>query len=139
LAQSLIVKGYFPVHQVSARSLVETKSEKSFFRLMEQRKRWMSGAMSLPWYWILLLSLQCGFFPAIIYLLIYHPYMGAGIWLMKIIIQSLFIKEFAAKAETKVSIFHLLCFEFYYLIISWSTIGFYLWPTTINWKERQYK
>ncbi|MEX2594719.1 MAG: glycosyltransferase [Anditalea sp.] len=139
LAQALIAEGYHPIHQVSAESLVVTKSERSFLDLMKQRKRWMKGALSLPWYWLLLLALQCCFFPSIIYLILYYPYFGVGIWLIKIIIQSLFIREFAAKTETKVSYFHLLCFEFYYSIISWSTIGYYFWPSTINWKGRQYR
>ena len=95
LAHALIGKGYKPVHQVSHRSLVMTKAEKNLFELMKQRKRWMKGAMSLPWYWILLLALQCGFFPAIIYLLIYNPFLSTGVWLGKVTIQSLFIRMFA--------------------------------------------
>ena len=138
LAHALIGKGYKPVHQVSHRSLVMTKAEKNLFELMKQRKRWMKGAMSLPWYWILLLALQCGFFPAIIYLLIYNPFLSTGVWLGKISIQSLFIRMFAGRAGIKVSGLHLLLFEFYYLTVSWCTIVYYFWPSSISWKERRY-
>ena len=139
LAQSLINKGYRPAHQVSSRSLVMTKSEKNLSNLLKQRKRWMKGAMSLPWYWILLLGLQCGFFPAVIYLLGSNLNWGIGVWLTKIFLQSLFIQGFAARTSIKVPHLHLFLFEFYYLMISWCTIVYYFWPSSINWKERQYR
>src|SRR5690606_20837076 len=70
LAQAAIEKGYKPVQQVSAGALVMTKSEKNISELLKQRKRWMKGAMALPWYWIVLLALQCGFFPAMLFVVI---------------------------------------------------------------------
>ena len=99
----------------------------------------MKGAMSLPWYWILLLAFQCGFFPAIISLLIYNMYWGMAIWLIKIVIQSLFINGFARRTGISVSGLHLLLFEFYYLMVSWCTIVYYFWPSSINWKDRHYR
>ena len=138
LAQALTKKGYQPVQQVSAASLVETKSEKNFGTLLKQRKRWMSGAMSLPWYWILLLALQCGFFPAIIWVLFLNIWWGLGLWLLKISVQSLFIKGIAARAGRSVRGIYFLLFEFYYLSASWCTIVYYFWPSSINWKERHY-
>lgn len=139
LAQALTKKGYRPVQQVSTRSLVTTKSEKNFSQLLRQRKRWMSGAMSLPWYWLLLLALQCGFFPAIIWLLFYNIWWGVGAWLIKIVIQSLFIRGIAARAGLTIRGLYLLLFEFYYLMVSWCTIVYYFWPSSINWKERHYR
>jgi len=139
MAKVLINKGYKPSHQVSDKSLVVTKSEKNLWELLKQRKRWMNGALSLPWYWILLLALQTGFFPAIVYFLFTYPVWGFPIWLSKMVFQSLFIENFAHRSGVKVSWFHLLCFEFYYLMISWSTIVYYFWPSSINWKERQYR
>lgn len=138
LAHALIGKGFKPVHQVSPGALVMTKAEKNLSELTKQRKRWMRGAMSLPWYWVLLLALQCGFFPAIIYLLITNPSLGLGIWLAKAIIQSLFIGSFAGRAGVKLSGLHLFLFEFYYLMVSWCTIVYYFWPSSISWKERKY-
>lgn len=139
LAQSLIARGYRPLHQVSAQSLAWTKSEKNIGELLEQRKRWLSGAMALPWYWLLLLGLQAAFFPMIIGLLLIYPLLGIGIWLLKVFFQSLFIENFAGRAEVKVTRVHLFLFEFYYMILSWCTIVYYFWPTTINWKQRQYR
>ncbi|HLT08492.1 MAG TPA: glycosyltransferase [Cyclobacteriaceae bacterium] len=138
LAQAAIEKGYKPVQQVSAGALVMTKSEKNISELLKQRKRWMKGAMALPWYWIVLLALQCGFFPAMLFVVIHHPLWGAGIWIMKMVIQSLLVRSFAGKAGMSISTIHLLLFEFYYLMVSWCTIVYYFWPSSINWKERYY-
>jgi cellulose synthase/poly-beta-1,6-N-acetylglucosamine synthase-like glycosyltransferase len=139
LAQALTKKGYRPAQQVSAGALVMTKSEKNFSDLLRQRKRWMRGAMSLPWYWKLLLGMQCGFFIAIILLLFYNIWWAIGLWLGKIIVQSLFIKGISAKAGLGIWGFYLFLFEFYYLIVSWCTIVYYFWPSSINWKERHYR
>lgn len=138
LAQALLEKGYHPAHQVTAKTLVWTKSERGFGGLLKQRKRWMSGAISLPWYWLILLSLQFGFYPAILAVLQQDPALGMVLWTIKLLLQSLFIRDFAGKTGTGVSLLYLLCFEFYYVIVSWSTILYYFWPSAINWKERKY-
>lgn len=138
MAQALIKKRYLPVHQVSAQSLVYTKPERSVLHLLKQRKRWMSGALSLPWYWLLILSLQFGFFPAILGVFFVYPGFALGIWLLKILLQSFLIRDFAAKTAGKIPFLYLLSFELYYLMISWSTIVYYFWPSAINWKERKY-
>lgn len=138
LAQALIGKGYRPLHQATADSLIKTKAIGSFSDLLMQRKRWMHGAMSLPWYWLGLLLLQVLFFPAIIYLSFHHVMAGLILWVGKIFLQSLFIRSIAARSNEKVPLPHLIWFEFYYLIVSWSTIVYYFWPTAVYWKERKY-
>lgn len=138
LAQALIGKGYRLSHQVSAGSLVKTKAIGSFSGLLMQRKRWMHGAMSLPWYWLGALLLQVLFFPAVIYLLLHCFMAGLVLWLGKMFLQSLFIWSVAAKSKMKVPTSRLILFEFYYLIVSWSTIVYYFWPTAVYWKERKY-
>ena len=138
LAQALIREGYRPSHQVAAGSLIRTKAIGSLSALLMQRKRWMHGAMSLPWYWLGSLLLQVLFFPAIIYLSFHYFVAGLALWVGKIFLQSLFIRSIAAKSKTKVPVSHLVWYEFYYLIVSWSTIVYYFWPTAVYWKERKY-
>jgi len=138
LAQALISKGYRPLHQATVGSLIKTKAIGSFSGLLMQRKRWMQGAMSLPWYWVGALLLQVLFFPAIIYLSFHHIMAGLAFWFGKIFLQSLFIRSIAARSNEKVPLLHLIWFEFYYLIVSWSTIVYYFWPAAVYWKERKY-
>jgi cellulose synthase/poly-beta-1,6-N-acetylglucosamine synthase-like glycosyltransferase len=138
IAQALMKKGFHPIHQVIPQTLIWTKSERNIEGLLKQRKRWMNGALSLPWYWFVLLTLQFGFFPALIMVLQNNLFWGLCLWATKLIFQSLFIRDFAARTGTKVPLLYLLCFELYYLIVSWSTILYYFWPSAVNWKERKY-
>src|SRR5690606_35415392 len=97
----------------------------SVLDLLKQRKRWMSGALSLPWYWLLILSLQFGFFPAILGVFFMYPWFALGTWLFKIGLQFFLVRDFAAKTAVRIPFWYLSCFELYYLMISWSTIVYY--------------
>lgn len=138
LAKAIHRAGYKAIHHVAAESLVETQGEESLSNLMKQRKRWMKGAMGLPWFWKIMLALQVLFFPSIIIFLFYNPGFALAIWMGKILAQSLFIKDLARSTGTIILPFYLISFEFYYLFISWSTVVYYFWPSRVKWKERQY-
>jgi len=138
IARNIQSKGFKVLQQVSKENLIATKPQKSFVQLLQQRKRWMSGAMSLPFYWRLILAIQVLFFPGILLLVFLHPIVGLGIWFAKVIIQALFIYSFALKAREKLTPLDLFQFEIYYMITSWSTILYYFWPSKTNWKGRKY-
>ena len=138
LAQALHHHGFKAIHQVASDNLVQTEGEKTLSELMSQRKRWMRGALGLPWIWKVMLALQVLFFPCILIFMWFSPGFGLAIWLGKALAQSLFIKDFARSTGTIILPFHLISFELYYIFISWSTIVCYFWPTKIDWKERKY-
>ncbi|MFD2203949.1 glycosyltransferase [Shivajiella indica] len=138
IAKSIQKKGYKNIHFVSEINLVHTKGQAGFFELLNQRKRWMSGAMGLSAFWKVLLALQVLFFPFIIHLCFLHPLEGFSIWSIKVITQGLFLYSFASKTGVKLKIGDLILFEIYYLIISWSTIVYYFWPSKTVWKGRRY-
>lgn len=139
IARQINAKGFDSAHLVSERNLAVTEAAETFLDLLQQRKRWMSGAMQLPVRWRFILALQVLFFPAIIYLSFLNLSQGLIIWVCKVIIQGIFIYGFAKKAAVIINPFHLFVFELYYLIVSWSTIVFYFWPAKTNWKGRKYK
>lgn len=138
ISERLFRIGFRPIHHVSKASLVDTRSVASLGGLMRQRKRWAKGAMSLSWYWVLLLACQIAFFPLILAGLYFFPLLCTGGWLVKIAVQALFIRTFASRVETKISIFDLIFFESYYLFSSWATLLYYIWPSPIQWKNRCY-
>jgi len=138
LGQAIIAKGYRPVHQLTKNSLIDTKAEKSFLQLMRQRKRWMKGALSLKWHWQVLLVLQALFFPAVLGAIYFDIWIGGVLWTIKVIVQSGFILALSKKVKLKIPLWELFIFELYYLVISWSTIVYYFWPSKINWKKRKY-
>lgn len=138
MARSLKKIGYKGVHQVSSENLIETKAQLDFSSLLKQRKRWMAGAFTLPIYWRVLLALQVLFFPAILVVIWFFPIIGMIVWSLKILLQSNFIRRFAAYAGQDLPYRDLLLFEIYYLFTSWSTIVYYFWPSKTDWKGRQY-
>ncbi|UCS93533.1 glycosyltransferase [Echinicola marina] len=138
LGEAIKAKGYKPVHQFSAASLIETKGEKDLSSLLLQRKRWMRGARTLPLHWQLLLLVQVMFYPSIIVLLASFPFLAGVVWAVKWGLQSMFIRSLAKRARVNIPLSQLIIFELYYPVISWSTIVYYFWPSKINWKERKY-
>lgn len=138
LGQAIARKGYVPIHQFTENSKLITKAEQDLKALLRQRKRWMRGAFSLPWYWKMLLALQVLFFPMIIYMLCMDLKLGLLIWSVKLTLQVVFCLMLGKKAGDRIPFWEITIFEVYYLVISWSTIVCYFWPSKINWKERKY-
>lgn len=138
IAKKIKERGYKGVHQVSPKNLIRTSAISGWSNLLQQRKRWMSGAMSLPFYWKILLLLQVLFFPFILYLVAINPIIGIVFWIVKILIQGIFIRVFSRYAGETLKILELIIFEIYYLFISWSTIVYYFWPSKTKWKGRLY-
>lgn len=138
IARQAEKKGYKNIHLVSSENLIQTKAQPGYLKLLSQRKRWMHGAMALPPIWKLILGLQVLFFPAILGLVILHPFEGIMLWFFKVLIQGFFIYRFASKTQVYLKILDFLCFEIYYLITAWSTIVYYFWPSKTDWKGRKY-
>lgn len=126
------------VQLVSVDNLITTQHMPHFHGLLQQRKRWMSGAMELPFYWKLLLGLQVFFFPSILLLIILSFWKGIALWLCKLLIQSLFLALFTSRIGLKMKIWHLCLFEIYYFFTAWCTIVYYFWPGKTVWKGRKY-
>jgi cellulose synthase/poly-beta-1,6-N-acetylglucosamine synthase-like glycosyltransferase len=131
-------KGFRGIHLVSEDNLVNTNEQENFTALLKQRQRWMSGAMTLPGIWKLVLGLQVIFFPAILFFCFLYPVEGFSIWLLKVVMQSVFIHSFALKSRERLKKPDLILYEIYYLIISWSTIVYYFWASKTVWKGREY-
>ncbi|MDO8965935.1 glycosyltransferase [Algoriphagus sp.] len=130
--------GYSIRHQVSENFLVKTKAEKGLNALLQQRKRWMAGAMTLSWAWKTLLGLQFLFFPAVLVLVALHWSLGLILFGSKIIIQSLFLAFFSKKGGQKIGTIPLLLFDFYQIWNLSLTILYYFWPGQVEWKSRKY-
>jgi cellulose synthase/poly-beta-1,6-N-acetylglucosamine synthase-like glycosyltransferase len=138
LCRKVAAAGYHPASRVNARLLVTTKAEPSYPALLRQRKRWARGALTLPVLWKLLLFLQVAFYPAILCVMVYCPWIGTASWTVKILIQSKIISLFSALTETKIRRLHLFSFECYQAVVGCSTALYYFWPSAIRWKDREY-
>tara|TARA_R110002072_G_scaffold146492_1_gene293556 strand:+ start:221178 stop:222293 length:1116 start_codon:yes stop_codon:yes gene_type:complete len=138
ISRAIQREGFGIAHQVCPEMLAFTKPEISFSKLLNQRKRWMSGVMTLPIYWKLILGLQFGYFVGIIALITFNPLVGMSLALMKILLQGLFLIGFADKAGVKINWLYLLVFDFYNFNTTVLTILYYFWPSKTKWKSRIY-
>ncbi|MDF2157534.1 glycosyltransferase family 2 protein [Algoriphagus sp. CAU 1675] len=138
ISKSVRKAGFQVVHQVCGEVLVKTKAERSLLKLLNQRKRWMGGVMTLPWYWKLILGLQFLYFPALAVLIGTFGFPVLLIAALKMALQALFFKVFAKKAEESIGFFPSLLFDFYFLPVTLLTILYYFWPSKTEWKSRKY-
>lgn len=138
ISRSIQRLGFKIAHQVSSGMLARTIPETGFLNLMDQRKRWMNGAMTLPVYWKLILALQFGYFVGLIGLLFLNPVAGIILGLMKALLQAIFLAGIANKVDVKISWLTLLVFDFYNLNTTVLTILYYFWPSKTKWKSRIY-
>ncbi len=138
LSRSIRKAGYRVIHQVSPEILLFTKAEPDWKSLIQQRKRWMQGVVTLPVFWLVMLFFQAGFFPAIGYLIWVSPGIGISFWFLKITLQGYFQRELSSRVTIPPSWKDLLLFDFYYLVSTCHTILYYFWPSQIQWKSRKY-
>lgn len=131
-------KGYKLKQVVNKDVLAFSLPAKSLWHLLHQRKRWMTGAVRLPWFVVLILLLEGLYYPAIIALFILVPMAALYIFLSKLLFQSLFIKLVLKKVDLSLK-GGLLIYELYAALISILSMIFYLVPGKVDWKGRKYK
>ncbi|MEM9982242.1 MAG: glycosyltransferase [Bacteroidota bacterium] len=138
LFQAAVKRGAHFVHIVHPSITAYTQPMPSFLTLLQQRKRWMRGALRLPWYMVLYLWLQVAFFPCIIAVLFEQPVAGITIWSIKISLQSLFIRLLLRRIRHSQPWYYLILYEFYIGFLSATLIIYYILPIKIRWKGRTY-
>ena len=137
LFDAITKKGYDFQQLANRESLAKSKAENSFGELLLQRKRWMKGAMQLPFFMITLLVLQALYYPAIIFLLVAHPLIGIPLFGLKTTLQSLFINKIHERLGEYMPLGHLFIFELYSAVLSIVLCFYYLLPLPLSWKGRK--
>lgn len=138
LFQAIAKNGFGYQQLANEESLVQTKAVNSYKELLNQRKRWMTGAMQLPFFMKTLLFLQALYFPSMALMLFLNPLLAIPLFGLKITLQSLFLNKVFERLNRYVPLGHLFMFEFYCGIISMSLLIYYLLPSPVIWKGRVY-
>lgn len=138
ISRSIRRAGFDLQHQVSGDMLVRTKAEENWGSLLNQRKRWMQGVMTLPLRWLILLTAQFLFYPALLLLGWFSIEYFVLIWVLKVSLQGLFVGFFSARASHSPAWYWLFLFDIYYLFSTFHTILYYFWPSKVLWKSRPY-
>ena len=135
----LINEGGFEIrHCLNKNVLAHTQGEGSWLELFRQRKRWMEGAMQVPWGFRLALILQTAYYPAVILLFLTRPTLGLFVFLLKTLVQFSFVRLIFKKLNKRLSLIDAIFYEPYAGITSLGSLLFYLLPIKTTWKGRQH-
>lgn len=143
MLQQISKQGYPHRNVVASQVTAFTQPMRSWRELLQQRRRWMHGAVRLPWPIIAILFIQALFYPALISLCFYSLYIALGLWLLKMGVQSFFISQVAHKISMRRKYRHtlygyLLFYDLYAAVLTLLTIIVYYLPLRTYWKGRRY-
>lgn len=139
LFRQTLLKGYNFKNLLNSEVLAFTKPISSLSALLQQRKRWMSGAFQLPLLLQTCLLLQSFFLPFILCLVWFYPVTGFIIWIMKILLQNTLIAMDLKRLKWGSELLkYALVFEIYTGVVSVVLFVNYLLPSKIVWKGRKY-
>ena len=139
LFQAIVAKGYDFRNLLSEQVLAHTKPVDTFRAFLQQRKRWMRGATSLPVWMVVSLYAQYLAAPLLLLLALFSPVFAIALYVVKLFIQTLVISFGLGRIRQTNLWPYALLFEIYQLIIGPLSVFFYLLPTPIEWKGRNYK
>ncbi|HVD97037.1 MAG TPA: glycosyltransferase [Cytophagaceae bacterium] len=132
-------KGWTYKNLMSCDSLAITKPIPTLSKLLQQRKRWMRGAVKVPFVLLFFLLLQSLYFPIVLVMLIKFPLAAIGIWLAKILLQQFFIVHAFKKLRIPYQLLKgAILYELYSNLISSLMLVNYVIPTKVKWKGRIY-
>jgi cellulose synthase/poly-beta-1,6-N-acetylglucosamine synthase-like glycosyltransferase len=138
LFQAVAKHGFSYQQLANEDSLVKTFATKGFWNLMNQRKRWMSGALKLPAFMVAILIFQALYYPAMLLMIFVNPLVAIPLLGLKITLQSLFINKILERLNQYVPLGNLFIFEFYSGFISIALLFFYILPLPVKWKGRKF-
>ncbi|WP_018478278.1 glycosyltransferase [Pontibacter roseus] len=111
----------------------------TFWQLLEQRKRWMRGAVHLPLYMFAILAMHSAYYPV---LLPYFWQSSAGIasvvFLAKLLLQSVYLHICLRRLGLRIPWWQYVVFELFMVVTSIILIIYFFLPTKVNWKGRKY-
>ncbi|GAB3901467.1 hypothetical protein GCM10028803_26210 [Larkinella knui] len=138
LFREVVQRGFLFGHLFNRDVLATTRPLPNWKSWLQQRKRWMVGALQLPVYFILLFLLQLVYYPFLIALAFGSPALAATIWIIKFVTQTVQLLWILNRFRRWDLLTSLAGYEFYLHIGYLITLIYYLLPTKVVWKGRTY-
>jgi cellulose synthase/poly-beta-1,6-N-acetylglucosamine synthase-like glycosyltransferase len=131
-------KGYSSFHIFQKSVLATSIPASTFWGLLIQRKRWMTGAFKLPVLMLALLILNTLYYPLVMTLIFLDFEFGILLILSKIIVQGLLIHRAFIKLEERSNPVLLILYELYAAIVNLWAFLVFIFPIPIKWRGRKY-
>ncbi|MFC5408193.1 glycosyltransferase [Larkinella bovis] len=126
-------------HRFDAEVLATTQPIPNWKIWLQQRKRWLVGALQLPVYFVFLFSCQLLFYPFLLTLAHWYPFAAVSIWALKFGLQSGQLLWIFYRFRRWDLLPYLIGYELYLHIGYLISLLYYLLPTQVVWKGRTYK
>jgi cellulose synthase/poly-beta-1,6-N-acetylglucosamine synthase-like glycosyltransferase len=139
LFHTIVKKGFGFKHLLNKDILAYSKPVTSFVDLLRQRKRWMAGAVKLPFYIQCLFLIQALVFPAAIGFLWFVPKVSLMLCLGKLLIDAVYLLWILGRINELPLIRYVLLYELYIIVFSPATLLYYFMSGKVQWKGRQYE
>ena len=131
-------QGFKTVNMMHTEAINFSVAAPTWKALLHQRKRWLTGAKGLPFYWWILFAVFASYFPAVLVLAFISWPCALGVAILKWMLQTAAVVVREKKLQLPISIFNLLAYEFYALALTLGTALFFMIPVKFNWKNRYY-
>ncbi len=136
--KGILAKGWDFVHLHSKEVVGISQPQENFYQLLQQRQRWLDGALRLPWY-LLIPLLANGLFLFIFILLLFTMAwkIVVGIWLLRFLFHVCIVSYFAQKISQLWVVKYLPPYEVFITFFNPLVFIYYLLPIAMKWKGKK--
>ena len=138
LFQAIVAKGYKFGHRLRPDVLAETLPSPTVVAFLQQRKRWMHGAFSLPPLLLGGVLFQYLLVPFLLLLAFFAPKLAALIYFGKLLFQTVILFWTLARTNQRHRWPDVFLFEPYQVVSGAVCIMYYMLPGAVRWKGREY-
>lgn len=138
LFQQVRKKGYQTVNMIHPDAINISAAAADVKTLLNQRKRWLTGAMELPFYWWIIFAVYGSFWLAFGVCFFIDMKLAVLFLAAKFLVQSTTIYWQQKQLGIQTKLLHLLWYEVYTLGLTLLTIFYFVIPKKLNWKNRYY-
>lgn len=138
LFQAIVAKGYGYAHRLDTDVLAETNPAPTLTTYLQQRKRWMRGAFSLPLPLLGGVIFQYLLVPLLLVVCLFSPKTALAIYTVKWLVQNGVLAWTLHRTRQQSRWFDALMYEPYQVLLGTLSMVYYLLPIPVRWKERTY-
>ena len=139
LFRMIVTYRYHFRNLLDPRVLAFSKPVGSLSDFLQQRKRWMRGAFTLPVWMVLGLLVQYLAGPLLLALGWFMPGLALSLYGLKFCLQTLLLVFALIRLRQTHLLPYVLCFDIYQLITGPLALLFYILPIPVRWKGRRYE
>ncbi|UYZ62256.1 glycosyltransferase [Hymenobacter weizhouensis] len=138
LFEQVVGQGWGYANIIRPQALGVSVPQPTVHHLLQQRKRWMKGAVRLPWQLGLLFSSYGLFYTVLGWPSLLTGSVVLSLYAGKVLCQTVFLLITLRQAGHRENLGVLLLYDAYLLAMSLAVLAYTVWPSSIWWKERRY-